>query len=104
MTGILKEIWTDTEQRLPCEDRHRLNNASVKIMHLDSQRLSRIASNHQKFGDKNGKDFSLELPEDQLCQHIDFRLLASRILQRENTFYCFEMSSLRYFVMAALGN
>lgn len=44
-------IWTHTRQRLPCEDRHRLNNASI------SQTRSASASNHQKFGDKHGKDF-----------------------------------------------
>lgn len=59
---------------------------------------------HQQPGEGHGTDGTLETAEGNstACQHLDFRLLTSCTWERIY-FYCFKLSSLWNFVVAALG-
>lgn len=77
---------------------HVKTEAEIRVM--TNQGMPRIASCHQKLGDRH-KTFSLiALRRNQACWHIDLRLLASTT--ETIGICCFQASRSWYFIRAAL--
>lgn len=99
MTGVLERRWSLTMKRLtgrmPGNDNGRYWSHTIS-----TRETQRFLANHKKQG--RGRISFQVSKGTQLCQYLDFGLKASRT--ETIHFYYFKLPSLRYFVVAILGN
>ena len=78
MTGILIKRGSLDIESCPEGKHHVKMKAESGVKHLQAKECQRLPANHQKLGERHGTDFLTILRKNQLCQHLDLRLLASR--------------------------